>query len=470
MTEADPLLYRWGFLIESDPAARPPAPPEAGWSSERIGALTVMRHPRTPLREIVAKGGSAILIGLCFGIGTTVDDAVARMLASPDDASPLDDLSGRFCLVLVTQGRTHVYNDAFGAQTLFYSTAHPGAVASHAELLADHVGAAPSAQVDLLRGSDVYKTLSVKYLPGHLTVFEGVLGLIPNHLLRLKAGKPRRYWPRAPLEATGFEQFAERFETSMRALSDALSDREIHVGVTGGIDTRLLMAGLSRGGARLRGMTWLGNFHDPSERVVIDEILKRFPMTHGDIPIPGPRDEIARVSGRNAGRHRGTSRLTSAIADSLPCGPRDVFLRGYGGEIIRGFYNLMKKPMTSFDPSEQVRLYLHKSSRPDAASGEVLDVVRQAFESFSEAAGYGAFARTFDHDPNDIFYWEQRMGMWAAGMLNEMDAAMYSLTGLNDRRLYEIAMGMPRAERLTKDLFKRLVDRFEPRLAGLPVV
>jgi hypothetical protein len=57
------------------------------------------------------------------------------------------------------------------------------------------------------------------------------------------------------------------------------------------------------------------------------------------------------------------------------------------------------------------------------------------------------------------------MGMWGASMLNEMDPAIYSMVGLNDRGLYRIAFGMPPQQRFTKQLLHSVARHFEPRLA-----
>lgn len=51
------------------------------------------------------------------------------------------------------------------------------------------------------------------------------------------------------------------------------------------------------------------------------------------------------------------------------------------------------------------------------------------------------------------------MGMWGAAMHNEMDAAVLSLTGYNSRRLYALALGLPREQRLSKDLLRNLTHR-----------
>ena len=93
----------------------------------------------------------------------------------------------------------------------------------------------------------------------------------------------------------------------------------------------------------------------------------------------------------------------------------------------------------------------------------------EAFEAFIDRADYAHEILT-TYDPNDIFYWEHRMGMWGSAMLNEMDAALLSLVGFNSRPLYASAFGLPPEERFTKALLLAITARFNPKLADLPVV
>ena len=76
-------------------------------------------------------------------------------------------------------------------------------------------------------------------------------------------------------------------------------------------------------------------------------------------------------------------------------------------------------------------------------------------------------SRAFGYEPSDLFYWEHRMGMWGACMLNEMDPAMPSLVGFGPRRLYAAAFGLPDTERFGKELQARLLERDDPELYRL---
>jgi hypothetical protein len=54
-------------------------------------------------------------------------------------------------------------------------------------------------------------------------------------------------------------------------------------------------------------------------------------------------------------------------------------------------------------------------------------------------------------------------------MHNEMDAAMYSISGINDRSLYEISFGLPPRLRLTKRFLLRAIDALDIRMSGIAV-
>lgn len=90
------------------------------------------------------------------------------------------------------------------------------------------------------------------------------------------------------------------------------------------------------------------------------------------------------------------------------------------------------------------------------------------FADFMRRAHYDALADK-GYDPNDIFYWEHRLGMWSAGLNNEFDVAGRSLIAFNSRPLFEASLALPPEVRLTKQLFLAATRRLEPRLADLPL-
>lgn len=473
-----PRLYRFGFVATTAPAGFRWRPSDR-WREEKAGGLTLLLHEEAEVRRLVTPAGAATVLGTAFAVGGgDVDAALARLIDAAgrgaDVNGALDGLGGRFCALVEAGGATRAYLDPIGARSLFHAPGDRSVVASHAGLLAGHLGARPSAEAAAFIRTPKFQGLSVKYLPGDMTMWDEVKAMVPNHAFAFGAPDLERHWPLRdrPEQGHGFDALLGRAEVAFAALARGLGDRPAFIGVTGGIDTRLLLAGLAGRGLDLRAMTWLGPFHDPRERPIVEEVVARMGLPHAWVPVPGVADEVAVTSGKNSGGYRGRSRLTSGIATTVGEVPGAVFLRGYGGEVMRGFYNLLPRPLRDGSAAELARIFALKSSvkDPDPAFDRV---VLEASEAFAARAGYagpwGEALAARGYDVNDVFYWEQRMGGWGAAMHNEMDAAMPAMTGLNDRAMFDMAYGLPRGERLTKALFQRLIEAFEPRLAGLPI-
>ena len=143
--------------------------------------------------------------------------------------------------------------------------------------------------------------------------------------------------------------------------------------------------------------------------------------------------------------------------------PGDVFLRGYGGEILRGFYNRHNLELPERTASELTRLYLTRRVKSPSKAFQRFAV--KSFEDYIERTQFDCDLQGLD--PLDLFYWEQRMGVWGATMLCEMDPAVRSMAGFNSRKMYEIAFGLPRDQRIGSELLLGLTRRYDPIFAAL---
>jgi len=438
-------LYRFGFLF-SVKNHRPKELPR-DWKRQRVRGHYLYTHRETTWRLI----GDVLLVGTVIPLRGTVEEAASARL--------WDNLTGRFAAIVLDE-KPYVVQDAFGAQTVFYRDKGK-AIASHAGLLAAAYGHSRNkVAADFIKTPE-YKSRSVCYLPGLMTMHEGIKPLIPNHTYGLRSGEITRIWPLKERRSSTFDEFFNEFTVLLDAM--ATVDRPI-LGVTGGIDTRVLVAGLSSRNVPIRTVTWSPPRIDKKEIPIVENTVKVLGLNHVWLLHEADRaDPIAVVSGQNSGGFRGGSRIT---ADTARLFSEGTFVRGYGGEIIRGFYNLRNRKMTGSNVGEMVEAY-GSSMREKNPSAEYLRVVTEAFEEYSDICDYSDL-RGFN--PNDVFYWEHRMGVWGACMHNEMDAAVYNMTGINSRPLFEVSYGLPDEERLTKHLLNRIVISQVPAMADVKVV
>jgi hypothetical protein len=471
------LLYRFGFICyasvdepQGDDAWRTV---RTSWNEHEVGHLVVRTHPECRYKQLTHPSLHIVLIGDAFSTDVEeVAEHASRIYLSEGrlwGLESLSGLSGRFAMVIVSKGFAAVLHDAFGARSIYYKGSGTFAFASHAQLLAHAFGVKRRGDIAALIRSDLYSKRIVKYLPGNATVFEDIHSVIPNTYLSSESRKLVRYWPIEPLRGTTKEAFLNEadnyFEHFLKFFT--VTGRKPLFGITGGIDTRTIFSAFVRSGHSFRGVTWLGGYLREEEKETVQRIVQSLKIPHDYIqPNQFKSAEVGKVADRNVGGFRGPARLTEAMHALFGGEPDLTFVRGYGGEIIRGFYNRFGVAMRDFSAREMSRVYGTGSKPKELNKFAPSVVIRKCFDEFYESAGYEALESS-SYDPNDIFYWEQRMGAWGTAMLNEMDPAVYSLVGLNSRKLFQTAFGVPSKDRLTKELLHAVVARQCPELADI---
>jgi hypothetical protein len=469
-------LFRFGFLCHRDDS---PPPGDNTWRSvsERwirwsIGRFILYVHPEVPIRLVEKDGHFIVLLGHVFSSdGTQPERHLLNLDLSESGLSGtegLDSLSGRFAILVIREDRCVALNDAFGARSIFFRTSEPFGISSHATLLAHAFRTSRRPDIAALMRTGDYLDRKVKYLPGNATVYENTLALLPNTCLDSATGLLARYWPTQPKKPADMDEFLYEFDRYLVALERFITEAHLAplFGITGGIDSRAVFASFVRAGHPFIGMTWLGGYLRPEERPTVDSIVRRFEIPHQYLkPNNKPSDDVTWVSEQNAGRMRDASRLSTGMHSAYGAQRRLAFIRGYGGEIIRGFYNLRSSRMMNLGVPEMARMYF--VGQRHEVREEFKQITLRQFEDFHKWGRYD-LVEGFGYDPADLFYWEHRMGMWGSTMLNELDAGVYSLVGLNSRKLYRLAFGLPDEQRLSKELLRTVVARQDEWLASLP--
>lgn len=450
------LLYARGFLL-CDGAAPASA---AGWSEHRVGSRWLYVDPRVPLHHASAEGRSVWLLGDAFDPEEGVYEGVAERIASGNLLDLLDRLAGRFAL-LVQEGQSLVvYHDAMGSRSIFYGA---GVVASHAALVAEVTGAGLRDWVLPFITSRGYLMRDVKYLPGLDSPFTGIRQLTPNTRLLLPEGRVERYWPRGPKPIVGRAEAVDTLVGHLQGLRSYVRHNGIAtmVGLSAGRDSRGVLAALHAEAPRV--FTFVrskgAKSSDSPDSRVARTVAGRcgLELEVVRVPAPPPLDEslspFARTFRRNTGYVRGSNSSWVEYFAGKPL-PELLFVRGFGGEVMRGFY----PPLTEISPPALSHLY-------DVNAGSRL--ARDPFATFIDVAGWSG-SDFHDYDLTDLFYWEHRMGTWGALALAESDMAFRTTAGYNSRNLFAAFMGLPAELRQVSGVFEEATIRLAPELSGIP--
>lgn len=458
------LRYRFGFIcFRRNEAAGFRLP--NGWTGADLGEFRVLTHPEASVRVLRYRWGTAIVVGEVFVAHGAVDleEVLDRIAAGRVEY--LDRLGGRFALLLVGDSWGRAFHDPMGSRTISYTLDGALVVGSHSTLVAEVTGESIWPAMKAYLTSDEYRAKRTRFLPGDRTMFENVVRLAPNNSLDLMSGQTQRYWPRREIDATSLEDFYSTFDEYLKRYAAYLRKFSTPVlGLTGGVDSRTLIAGLGHHGAALRLVTW--------DRLPAEETRRLRPMIehlgwpHHLLDVSYKSDDasfkaLRRAANLNSGYWRGASYLTAQTG--LDASPSDVFVRGLGGEIISGFYTSASLRSGEDVLAMLVRHYYTRAvKRP---SHENLQFTTKAFEGFMTRANY--HAPFFNVPAHELSYWEHRMGMWGAELNNEFDPAMPAHAGMNSRELFRVAWGLPESDRRGKELLVNVIRRYDPALAEM---
>ncbi|NIK11811.1 hypothetical protein [Alkalibacillus almallahensis] len=462
--------FKYGFLISEEL----PSNPEKleGWSYNNLSNYHIYSHPSLKIQTIKTKYGHAVIIGDIFvAKGNKSIHKIINKLINKEDWDAFDKLSGRFAIFLISKSSAKVLHDPFGSRTIYYRQEESFGVSSHSTLLAEAFNESIDENAKSFIKLPEYAQRGTGYLPGDATMYKNIKLLVPNNYYDVCSRNTVRYWPRKPIKKTSFNKFLKECDEYFQNFNSYVNKHySLLLGLTGGVDSRALIAGLNQSNSQIRLITWSGKRLPESEFPIVENMksyldLPHFYMDPSPIPDSENFQKYRNLASVSTGYSRGGSILTGHMSE-LNFLNNEVFVRGWGGEIIRGFYNRHNQHVSNSLSEDFFQYY--KGGKLKNPSYEFESFTRQAIQGFISRGNYDK--ELFNIDVRDLYYWEQRMGTWGANMLNELDPVIYSLIGLNSRPLFEKAFGLKEDERLGKDIMINITKRYDVKLAKMGVV
>lgn len=479
---SSPLLYRYGFFACLNSAVETVSAHSVstqGWRATSWADWMVVRHPDTTMVTASTGGAQLAILGEVFNpfikefnAQVIADDLCRRASATDQFFALLDELSGRFVvLVKATPGAEWlVYNDAFSARSIYYHARKPGIVASHAALLAELTADPVDFNVLAFTQAPAYQKRDVKYLPGARTLYQNIFYCPANHRLRMSHGQPERYWPRVSSdESISCSALLIQYLDGYSDYILGRHDRELF-GLTGGLDSRTLLAPLIAKKMPMTTFTLHRGDKNGGSLKDIDlakELSAAAGVEHETLTIDYPALKGAYFTEPMQALRQNTGfvRLNSPYAN---CQLHNHFRtrfpeqslsysRGFGGELLRGFYQNKAGNLKEVSPRSFAHAY-------DVLPGS--SFVRDSFKHFITSSQYENLGHV---DVNDVFYWEHRMSAWAALAIAETDITACTYPGFNSRRLYQAFMMRTFAERTQRQAFRDAIEHFMPELLDFDV-
>ena len=355
-----------------------------------------------------------------------------------------------------------------GSRSVFYSTCGPAIVASHSEIVAKLSGSDMADYFIPFITSRNYIQRDVKYLPGLLSPYNDVLQLTPNTKLLFGAQTIERYWPReeksAPPSRRESTEFLVAHLDGMATYLKAKGSRPV-AGLTAGTDSRGVFAAVKDLNPFL--FTYVrsekGDILASRDARIAKKIANTYSLGVEVWGIPNRMslkqvdNTFSYVFRRATGYYRGAGSPWLELLLNADMGTKNAtFVRGFGGEVMRGFYQLNSKRISRVNKFQFSDMY-------DVNAGS--NLTRDAFQDMIERTGLNQ-ETLLGYDPNDLFYWEHRMGTWGSVSMTEADIAMPSMVAYNSRNLFSMFMSLDEPERAGRFAFDGATIKLAPGLDG----
>jgi hypothetical protein len=433
---------------------RTDGPPEARWTDEsgRVLVAAWSNEPEQPDRPLLTTTAAGAV-----GFSGYVHGPVPE----PHDLAtgPAPRLGGVWSLFGASPGGITALTCASGAEVVFYAETPELVVVGNRALLVHLVANPAGPEPDLIGLSGV---LNSGYCVTTRTAFAGVRALSPGERVRCgTAGElsvAAYGGETAPASAT---DVAEALVASVAPLRTI--DHPVRLGLTGGRDSRLLVALLTSAGVPVT--TYTAGMPDDPDVVVAVEIAARLGVPHKVSPPRGATVEDGTITFDVRSRLReavvlGEGMLSAfdrvgRIDDSY--NSHTVPFGGSGGEILRAYY---AGSLADIDDSAAAGRYLR--GRLYSVTKRMAPAARAEYEADTEpwmvaAADRGASSL-------EDFYVRQRAGRWTGAARSSASIGSLARRPYLDHLVVDAVRRVPLRERTSERLIADLLDVLAPSL------
>jgi hypothetical protein len=416
-----------------------------GWRKFEIDnqhLLTV--HPDLPTTIVQHKTNKLVLLGYAIdpydSERTELDilqRAVVDITSEADVISSIENLSGRFVLVVKHRNHLWLFHDAVALRQVNYCLDKRGAIwcASQPEALAAQLKLKYDEEVLSFKNSSVWSTSKDEFwLPNKRTPFQEIRNLLPNHYLDLQNAQAIRYWPVAGcigsrLVSESIELCTPILKGSIRA---AALKFDLRMGISAGGDSRKTLAASKCVKEQIYYFS-----HTPTQASMLvndveipARLLPKLGVKHHSLlteRMPWDFQQLYEENVSCAREKRG--HIAYTLLQNF--GPEATVLNSNISEVAQCIYWLPKAKING----EGLAIL----------SGLNHQFAIQEFQEWIDGAASACNAANMNI--LDLFFLEQRMGRWAASAFSEYDIAHETFNPYNNRRLHCLMLAIDERHR-----------------------
>lgn len=451
----DLLLFRRQFLAGATPVRF-----RETWRVTKFANLYVSCHPDLEVNKVATDNSELLGLGHILDpadVTCGTDGVLKRIIAASrtfaDFEQAISALGGCWLIFAKIGVECRLYPDAAGMKSAFYTPSSKMEhmwVASQPRLLHelfDH-------SVDTHITSEFLRSKYQNSWPGEITPYVNVRQLLPNHYLELKVGSAHRFWPKECIDSLDIKVGAERVRSIMnRLIASAGSRKDLYMPLTGGHDSRVLLACAGTLRDHIKFFTVVDPDTELHDVVIPRKLARMFKIDYSVLRTQPADNEFTKLYWRN------TSYMLSDPSNIKVYTYFNKFedafiLTGAGAEIARCFYY--------GDGNHPLRVSAENLAALSGYEGNPVAV-----------RSFASWLTDVPTDVNinllDLFYWEHRVGNWGAMIMTGKDMVCETIPPFNCRQLLEAALGVCQdARKRPYHLVRKILEITEPDSLSIP--
>jgi hypothetical protein len=428
----------------------------SGWKWVKIDDYSLYTHPALQYTYSSFADTELHLLGnvydwvIPFQTNQQILDSLAKAENFEKLTEQLAHLTGQYVIIYKSNENLIVLNDACGQSEVYYDTTL-STFATQPKLIGKVIELEPYTNAEQLKffESSEFKNKGVFF--GELTHISNVKHLTPNHHINIKQGKVVRHYPTTALKPMLIDEAAGRASIMLKGYLKAIAHRDrMAMAVTGGYDSRIL---------------FLASLDLPCQYFV--QKHSNMSNDHYDIAIP---KQLTKLFGKEFTVIPDLPKSESVYNDDyvqsvdfprfLPLASQTyaehIYINGNISEVARNYFGYHKQ----VNAKNLAYLNGFKNNM----------VVIEEYRKWLSTNGM--LFHNNGYHVLDMFYWEEKMGNWAAKAKTEANTLGQNLISpFNSTELLTILLCTRRSHRDShkNKLYNRIAELMEPKAIGIPI-
>lgn len=292
--------------------------------------------------------------------------------------------------------------------------------------------------------------------------FENMRRLLPSQALDLSTGLERHRPLMPPIDPTrDLEEVLALIERKLTVILERLAREEqpLWLGLSGGFDSRLMLAIARRAGLDIKTFTRVTSRMSVADRVLPPRLARQAGYPHIFVRQSSKETVRAKIVAEHTAGH-----VSDGDAQPFLQGVRDglagISFGGHGFSVASGFRNLAILPATISDPVGGARL--------------IAELFKESVSSGAIAGIQDWLTWAIDHpqahlDWRDRFFIEQRQAGWLSSKEQLYDLTpLERFAVLNASQMHALLLGLPADRRVGSRSQAELIRRLAPDLLKEP--